>query len=62
MKKLLKNDKNVTSVVNQAIQLVKYNPCCCCGLENCCGVKYKGTCPVFVKLKSAFYSVKEFNE
>lgn len=62
MKSTIKQNLNPISVANQAICWVKYNPCCCCGLEHSCGVKYKGTCPVFIKLKTAFSNIKELIE
>lgn len=47
-----KNVVDTDFTVNMAINYVKSNPCCICSYENCCEIKYKGTCPIWKKLKS----------
>ena len=53
---------DVANATNQAIRFVKSNPCCICSCENFCPIKYKGTCKIWVNLKSALFAVEEVNE
>ena len=50
---------DVADSTNQAIRFVKSNPCCICSCENFCPIKYKGTCKIWINLKSALVDVKE---
>lgn len=56
---------DVTETVNQAIRYAISNPCCICSYENqktheCyAGVKYKGTCKVFMALKGQLLKMRE---
>ena len=54
--------ENVDETVSLAIRFVKLNPCCICGGEGWCGVKYKGTCPIYRELKSRLCILKEATE
>lgn len=64
----MKRITDVKETVNQAIRYAISNPCCICSYENqrtheCyAGVKYKGTCPVFSKLKSELLKMREVEE
>lgn len=51
--------ENVDNTVSQAARLVKSNPCCICEGEGWCGVKYKGTCKIYMELKCRLAGVKE---
>ena len=53
---------DVADETNQAIRFVKSNPCCICSCENFCPIKYKGTCKIWINLKSALFAVEEVNE
>lgn len=53
---------DVADETNQAIRFVKSNPCCICSCENFCPIKYKGTCKIWVNLKSALFAVEEVKE
>lgn len=59
---------DVTETVNQAIRYIKYNPCAICSYENArthecrAGVKYKGTCKVFQKLRGEMARLREVQE
>lgn len=66
-RKDLKNPDKVNGVVNTAILYVKSYPCAICGLErkdHSCqmGVKYRGTCSVFRKLKIELLKMREVKE
>lgn len=50
---------DVADETNQAIRFVKSNPCCIFSCENFYPIKYKGTCKIWVNLKSALVDVKE---
>lgn len=62
IQKVGKYKVDVANVTNQAIRYVKSNPCCICSCENFCPIKYKGTCKIWVNLKSALFSVDEVKE
>lgn len=53
---------DVADETNQAIRFVKSNPCCICSCENFCPIKYKGTCKIWINLKSALFAVEEVKE
>ena len=53
---------DVADSTNQAIRYIKSNPCCICSCENFCPIKYKGTCKIWINLKSALFAVEEVNE
>ena len=53
---------DVALTTNQAIRFVKSNPCHICSCESFCNIKYKGTCPIWVNLKSALIDVQEVKE
>ena len=61
----MKRITDVKETVNQAIRYAISNPCCICSYENTrtgecfAGVKYKGTCPVFSKLKCELLKMRE---
>ena len=58
--------KDVKETVNQAIRFAIAFPCYICkydtGKECEAGIKYKGTCPVFHKLKSELLKMREMEE
>lgn len=60
--------KDVKETVNQAIRFAISFPCYICkydtgkGYERAAGIKYKGTCPVFHKLKSELLKMREMEE
>ena len=37
---------DIEKTANQALLKVKADPCCICGYEGICGIKYKGVCKV----------------
>lgn len=59
---------DVKETVNQAIRYAIWNPCCICSYENSkmhecrAGIKYKGTCPVFQKLKAELLKMREMED
>lgn len=58
---------DIPETVNQAIRYVKSDPCCICSYEckdgSCrVGVKYKGTCKVYLQLKSRLSVISEMEE
>ena len=59
---------DVQETVNQAIRFVKACPCSICSYENSkthecsAGVKYKGTCIVYMQLKCRLNGVREMEE
>lgn len=54
--------ENHIEIANQAIRWLKQTPCAICREEQMCNITYKGTCPVWRDLKSAFYDVKEMEK
>lgn len=61
----LQSPCKVAEIVNAALSFVKSYPCAICGLENskdhscAAGVRYRGTCPVFRKLKIELLKTRE---
>lgn len=53
---------DVNFTVNMAINYVKSNPCCICSYEDCCEIKYKGTCPIWRKLKLQLFELRLVGE
>ena len=59
---------DVKETVNQAIRFAIQFPCYICkydtgkGYECAAGVKYKGTCPVFQKLKAELLKMREMED
>lgn len=51
-----------TLTVNQAIRFIKSSPCHICSCYSICTVKYKGTCSIFRKLKTALLTLREVND
>lgn len=60
--KISKHKIDVIDTTNQAIRFVKANPCGICSCESFCNIKYKGTCLIWVNLKSALIDVQEVKE
>ena len=64
----MKRINDVNETVNQAIRYAISNPCCICSYENqrthecIAGVKYKGTCHVFLKLKGELLKMREMEK
>ena len=53
---------DVANVTNQAIRYVKSNPCCIRSCGDFRPIKYKGTCKIWINLKSALFAVEEVKE
>lgn len=58
---------NVVKTVNQAIRFAQSHPCHLCSLQDpeehrcIAGVKYKGTCKVFIALKCELLKMREMS-
>ena len=54
-----KSKIDVPGTVNMAIGFLKGYPCAICQFEKLCGIKYKGTCPVWKELKVRLHNVEK---